>query len=315
MIYDTFRECEGDELLATKRLLNNYYEQNVAMKAEQTELKRKLSNVQEQMATQTISQWVPGLPVIYMVTPTYARPEQKAELTRISYTLKLVKNIHWIIVEDSYEKTKLVTNFLKQTGLNFTHLYVATPKEVKLKDKDPNWLKPRGVLQRNEALSWLRIHTHPDKLPGVLFFADDDNTYSLQLFAEMRHTIKVSVWPVGLVGYLRYESPIVKDEKVTGWFTYWRPERPFAIDMAGFAVNLRLLHLHPDAGFSNKVQRGFQESNFLSGVGVTLNDLEPKANMCTEVLVWHTRTEKSRLTNEDKMQKKFGMKSDPNIEV
>jgi len=199
--------------------------------------------------------------------------------------------------------------------LNFTHLYVATPKEVKLKDKDPNWLKPRGVLQRNEALSWLRIHTHPDKLPGVLFFADDDNTYSLQLFAEMRHTIKVSVWPVGLVGYLRYESPIVKDEKVTGWFTYWRPERPFAIDMAGFAVNLRLLHLHPDAGFSNKVQRGFQESNFLSGVGVTLNDLEPKANMCTEVLVWHTRTEKSRLTNEDKMQKKIGMKSDPNIEV
>ena len=31
----------------------------------------------------------------------------------------------------------------------------------------------------------------------------------------MRHTRKVSVWPVGLVGYLRYESPIIKMGKVS----------------------------------------------------------------------------------------------------
>lgn len=30
----------------------------------------------------------------------------------------------------------------------------------------------------------------------------------------MRYTKKVSVWPVGLVGYLRYETPVVKNGKV-----------------------------------------------------------------------------------------------------
>ena len=31
----------------------------------------------------------------------------------------------------------------------------------------------------------------------------------------MRYTKKVSVWPVGLVGYLRYESPVLKNGKVS----------------------------------------------------------------------------------------------------
>ena len=31
---------------------------------------------------------------------------------------------------------------------------------------------------------------------------------------QMRFTKRVSVWPVGLVGYLRYESPIIKSGKV-----------------------------------------------------------------------------------------------------
>ena len=30
----------------------------------------------------------------------------------------------------------------------------------------------------------------------------------------MRYTQRVSVWPVGLVGYLMYESPIVKSNRV-----------------------------------------------------------------------------------------------------
>ena len=32
----------------------------------------------------------------------------------------------------------------------------------------------------------------------------------------MRYTHKVSVWPVGLVGYLRYETPVLKNGKVSG---------------------------------------------------------------------------------------------------
>ena len=56
-------------------------------------------------------------------------------------------------------KTELVKNFLfTECGVKYTHLNVVTPPEEKLKAKDPNWLKPRGVHQRNEGLHWLRQH-------------------------------------------------------------------------------------------------------------------------------------------------------------
>lgn len=84
-----------------------------------------------------------------------------------------------------------------------------------------------------------------------MYFADDDNTYSLQIFEEvrinvfvrcseaskclqatancapqdaetnwflvsfqMRSTQRVSVWPVGLVGGMKYERPVVEGGKV-----------------------------------------------------------------------------------------------------
>ena len=99
----------------------------------------------------------------------------------------------------------------------------------------------------------------------------------------MRDTRRVSVWPVGLAGYLRYERPVLNNSgHVVGWFTAWKPNRKFALDMAGFAVNTRLLTMHSTAEFSYSVSRGEQESHFLSQL-VTLTDLEPKANNCSEV--------------------------------
>lgn len=54
---------------------------------------------------------------------------------------------------------------------------------------DPSWLKPRGVEQRNEGLRWLREDRRAqpggDNQQGVVYFADDDNTYSLQIFEEV----------------------------------------------------------------------------------------------------------------------------------
>lgn len=40
-------------------------------------------------------------PVIYVITPTYTRAVQKAELTRLLNTLSHVPSLHWIIVEDA----------------------------------------------------------------------------------------------------------------------------------------------------------------------------------------------------------------------
>lgn len=70
--------------------------------------------------------------------------------------------------------------------------------------------------------------------------------------------------------------------KVIGWNSAWRPERPFPVDMAGFAINLKLFLKHPNALFSWDVSRGFQESAILSKV-TTVDKLEPMADNCTKV--------------------------------
>nr|CAB3224854.1 beta-1,3-glucuronosyltransferase [Phallusia mammillata] len=254
------------------------------------------------------------LPTIYAITPTYARWTQKADLTRLSQTLLHVKNFHWIVVEDADRKTLLVTKFLSNCGLKYTHLNAKTDQNFKLKDSDPNWLMPRGVAQRNTGLTWIRNNISP-QTEGYLYFMDDDNTYDLQLFKEIRTTQLASAWPVGLSGGLKFEGPgFCKDGKVLSWYTAWKPERPFPIDMAGFAVNIKLLFQYKEAGFSNATPRGYLESHFLTGLHLTINDMEAKANQCTDILVWHTRTEKAKMKQEDKLIK-LGKPSNPNIEV
>ena len=49
---------------------------------------------------------------------------------------------------------------------------------------DPRWKKHRGVDQRNLGLQWLRSNLENEK-KGVVYFADDDNTYHLDLFKEV----------------------------------------------------------------------------------------------------------------------------------
>jgi hypothetical protein len=102
---------------------------------------------------------------------------------------------------------------------------------------------------------------------------------------QMRYTQRVSVWPVGLAGYLRYESPVLdsRDARVIGWFTAWKPKREYAVDMAGFAVSTRLIVERRQAGFSYSVPRGEQETFFLQQLISGLSELEPRANNCTEV--------------------------------
>lgn len=51
----------------------------------------------------------------------------------------------------------------------------------------------------------------PHTNPGVLYFGDDDNSFDLRLFSEIRYTQRVSMFPVGLIGDYSISSPIVKN--------------------------------------------------------------------------------------------------------
>lgn len=70
---------------------------------------------------------------------------------------------------------------------------------------------PRGVSNRRAALNWIRLNHDPDDEPAgaVIYFGDDDNTFHLDLFKEIRTTKRVSMFPVGLVGEYGVSSPIV----------------------------------------------------------------------------------------------------------
>ncbi|KAK6634433.1 hypothetical protein RUM43_011834 [Polyplax serrata] len=114
-------------------------------------------------------------PTLYVVTPTYRRPEQLAELTRMAQTLMHVRNLVWLVIEDANLTTPLVTKLLDRTGIEYHHMIAPMPEQFRKKK-----VKPRGVSNRNRGLEWIRANA----TKGVLYFADDDNTYDISLFQE-----------------------------------------------------------------------------------------------------------------------------------
>lgn len=213
---------------------------------------------------------------IYFVTPTYPRPEQIPELTRLCHTLMHVPQIHWIIADDTPVCSSEVHSILVKSRLPYTH--ISSPKPYKYFGS----IFPRGVANRLASLKWLRENVKK----GILYFGDDDNTFDLELFMEIRKTKKFSMFPVGLIGGYGVSSPIVEDGKVVAFFDSWPGERTFPVDMAGFAVNVEVLT--PNA--TMPYQAGYEEDKFLVNLGLNINDIEPLAENCTKVLVWHTRT-------------------------
>lgn len=252
-----------------------------------------------------------GMPTIYLITPTYTRYTQQADLIRMSNTLKLIANLHWILVEDSEIKTDLVASLLVESELPYTHLNIKTQRDLQLGKNDPRWKKHRGVDQRNFAISWIRNNID-SKTKGVVYFADDDNTYHQKLFDEMRSTLIVSIWPVALVGGLPWEGPVCKDGKVTHFYTSWEKSRQFPVDMAAFAINLELFFKYPHAKINPESKRGYLETDFLQSLHVTLDDLEAKAKDCTKILIWHTQTADPKMKQELILNKK-GESSDMKI--
>lgn len=115
----------------------------------------------------------PGRKLLIIVTPTYNRPFQAYYLTRLAHTLRLVPPpVLWLVVEMP-SQTLETASVLMQTGIMYRHLVCKT----NLTD-----VRDRFVHQRNLALQHIEMH----QLNGVVYFADEDNVYSQDVFEEMR---------------------------------------------------------------------------------------------------------------------------------
>ncbi|KAK7576631.1 hypothetical protein V9T40_012917 [Parthenolecanium corni] len=230
--------------------------------------------------TFTVNKPSPTPPTIYVITPTYRRPEQMAELTRLSQTLMHVEKLIWLLIEDAVTTSIMVSKFLKQTGISHVHLSAGHVNVT---------YKGGGVSSRNRGLQWIRQNARE----GVVYFADDDNTYDILLFKEMRYTKKVSMWPVGLVTETGLSTPVVRDGKLVGFYDGWIGGRKFPVDMASFAINIQFLKSRPHATMAYKV--GYEEDSFLKSLApLESADIELRADNCSKVLVWHTQTIKNR---------------------
>lgn len=69
---------------------------------------------------------------------------------------------------------------------------------------------------------------------------------------------------------------------MVGFYDSWPAGRRFAVDMAGFAVNIKLLHQFPNATFIYKA--GFEEDSFLQEIVTDADFIEAKAANCTQVI-------------------------------
>ena len=204
----------------------------------------------------------PELPILYIITPTYTRREQVVEMVRMSHTLLHIDNIVWIIAEDDPKCSPLVETLLQRFQMPYVHLVSPMPAMYKTEK-----YKPRGVASRRAGLEWV-LKNHDKSKKGIVYFADDDNTYDLRLFDEIRKTEKVSVFPVGFVGSKGspgITSPIVKNGKVIGFSDDWFASRMFPVDMAGFAINVEFLASRPDA--SMPFWAGYEEDVFIQTLG------------------------------------------------
>lgn len=91
----------------------------------------------------------------------------------------------FIIIDLVISLYRKLEDFLKRCGVPFTLLAVKTPSGRALPPGQPRWRYARGVDQRNRGLQWLRENFKLGQHEGVVYIADDDNTYSIRLFDEV----------------------------------------------------------------------------------------------------------------------------------
>ncbi|XP_038982404.1 probable beta-1,4-xylosyltransferase IRX9H [Phoenix dactylifera] len=228
--------------------------------------------------------------LLIVVTPTYDRALQACYLSRLGQTLRLVPPpLLWIVVEmnaPSMETARL----LRRTGVMYRHLVCK---------KNSTHIKDRGVHQRNTALEHIERH----RLDGIVYFADDDNIYSLELFERMREIRRFGTWPVAMLAQSKnkaiLEGPVCNGSQVIGWQTNEKSKKlqRFHVVMSGFAFNSTILwdpkrwhRLTSNAIRQlDTVKEGFQETTFIEQIVEDESQMEGLPYNCARIMNWHLR--------------------------
>ncbi|KAG6434695.1 hypothetical protein SASPL_106335 [Salvia splendens] len=266
------------EKLKENDLLVGAVELGVVEKIDKTDMKKVLD-------------FVSGKQLI-VVSPTYSRAIQAYYLNRLGQLLRLVKPpVLWIVVEMN-EASVETSEMLRNMGIMYRHLVCV---------KNNTDVKDRGVHQRNTALEHIERH----RLDGLVYFADDDNIYSLELFESMREISRFGTWPVGMLAQSKnkaiLEGPVCNGSQVIGWHTNEKSKRlrRFHVDMSGFAFNSSILwdpkRWHqPTSGPIRQldtVKEGFQETTFIEQIVEDESQMEGIPLGCNRIMNWHLHLE------------------------
>ncbi|XP_058114299.1 probable beta-1,4-xylosyltransferase IRX9H [Magnolia sinica] len=235
--------------------------------------------------------------LLIIVTPTHPRPFQAYYLNRLAHTLRLVQPpLLWIVVEMSAQSVE-TADMLRKTGVMYRHL-VCNANLTSIKD--------RGAHQRNVALSHIEKH----HLDGIVYFADDYNMYSDDLFEQMREIRRFGTWPVAMLQERKnkaiLEGPVCNGSQVIGWHTSersWRTRR-FHVNMSGFAFNSTVLwdpkRWHRPTPESirhlDTIKEGVQETMFIEQIVEDESQMEGLPNDCSRIMVWHLHIEAPELS-------------------
>ncbi|XP_043711555.1 probable beta-1,4-xylosyltransferase IRX9H [Telopea speciosissima] len=229
---------------------------------------------------------------LIIVTPTYNRPLQAFYLNRLGQALRLVRPpLLWIVVEMNSASTE-TAEILRNAGVMYRHLVCS---------KNMTNIEDRGVHQRNRAMEHIEHH----HLDGIVYFADDDNIYSLELFESMREIRRFGTWPVAMLAQNKnkaiLEGPVCNGSQVIGWHTNEKSKRlrRFHVDMSGFAFNSTILWdrrrwhrpISEPIRQPDMVKEGFQESMFIEQVVEDESQMEAISLGCSRVMNWHLHLE------------------------
>ncbi|XP_043704544.1 probable beta-1,4-xylosyltransferase IRX9H [Telopea speciosissima] len=229
--------------------------------------------------------------LLIIVTPTYTRPFQAYYLNRLAQTLRLVPSpLLWIVVE-MFSQSAETADILRRTGVMYRHLACY---------KNLTSVRDRRVHQRNVALSHIQTH----RLDGIVYFADDDNVYSINLFEQMREIRRFGTWPVALLtasrSKARLEGPVCNDSQVIGWHTE-RRNRRFHSYISGFAFNGTIIWdpkrwhrpMFEPIRQLDTVKEEVKESMFIEQVVEDESQMEGLGEDCSRIMVWHLHLEAS----------------------